>query len=73
VNTNALAVQAASLGLPGTVGAALAQGKYLNAATAHEAVAVLGATAATRLGIDRIYPGERIWVGGQWFYVAGIL
>jgi putative ABC transport system permease protein len=25
------------------------------------------------LGIDRIYPGERIWVGGQWFYLAGVL
>jgi hypothetical protein len=24
-------------------------------------------------GIDRIFPGERIWVGGQWFYLAGIL
>jgi putative ABC transport system permease protein len=23
--------------------------------------------------MDRIYPGERIWVGGQWFYIAGIL
>ena len=34
---------------------------------------MLGAAAAQRLGIDRIYPGERIWVGGQWFYVAGIL
>ncbi|MGH2849978.1 MAG: ABC transporter permease, partial [Solirubrobacteraceae bacterium] len=22
---------------------------------------------------DHIYPGERIWVGGQWFYLAGIL
>jgi putative ABC transport system permease protein len=32
---------------------------------------VLGAAAAQRLGIDRIYPGERIWVGGMWFYVAG--
>ena len=36
-------------------------------------VAVLGAAAAQRLGIDRVYPGERIWVGGLWFYVAGIL
>jgi putative ABC transport system permease protein len=36
-------------------------------------VAVLGAAAAQRLGIDRIYPGERIWVGGQWFTVTGIL
>jgi putative ABC transport system permease protein len=34
---------------------------------------VLGAAAAQRLGIDRIWPGERIWAGGQWFYLAGIL
>jgi putative ABC transport system permease protein len=73
VNTNALSVQAASLRLLPTVGATVARGRYLNAATAREPVAVLGATAAQRLGIDRIYPGERIWLGGQWFYVAGIL
>jgi putative ABC transport system permease protein len=29
--------------------------------------------AAQRLGIDRIRPGMRILVGGQWFYVTGIL
>jgi putative ABC transport system permease protein len=34
---------------------------------------VLGAVAAVQLGIDRVFPGERIWIGGQWFYVAGIL
>jgi putative ABC transport system permease protein len=73
VNTNALSVQAASLELLPTVGASVARGRYLNAATAREPVVVLGATAAERLGIDRIYPGERIWLGGQWFYVAGIL
>jgi len=73
VNTNALAVQAASLGLPHAVGAKIAQGSYLNAATAHEPVAVLGYAAAQRLGIDRLYPGERVWLGGQWFYLAGIL
>jgi hypothetical protein len=33
----------------------------------------LGSAAAERLGIDRIFPGERIWGGGQWFYLAGIL
>jgi putative ABC transport system permease protein len=73
INTNALSVQAASLGLPGTVGTAVAQGRYLNKATARLSVAVLGSTAAQRLGISRIYPGERIWLGGQWFYVIGIL
>jgi putative ABC transport system permease protein len=73
INTNALTVDATSLGLPRAVGTTLALGTYLNAATAREPVAVLGAAAAQRLGIDRVYAGERIWVGGMWFYVAGIL
>src|SRR5215831_3999154 len=73
INTNGLGVEAASLGLPAAVGTSIAQGRYLNAATAHEPVAVLGAVAAQRLGIHRIWPGERIWLGGQWFYVAGVL
>jgi putative ABC transport system permease protein len=73
VNTNGISVLAASLQLPSTVGTTVAQGRYLNAATAKLPVAVLGAEAARRLGIDRIHPGERIRVGGQWFYLAGIL
>ena len=73
VNTNALSVQAATLDLPAVVGSTVARGSYLNAATETEPVVVLGAAAAQRLGIDRIFPGLRIWVGGQWFYVAGIL
>src|SRR5205085_1236605 len=72
-NTNGLSVLAVSLGLPRTVGTTVARGSYLNAATAREPVAVLGTAAAKRLGIDRIFPGERIMIGGQWFYVAGIL
>ena len=73
INTNALSVDATSLNLPGAVGTTIARGEFLNAATATEPVCVLGAAAAQRLGIDRIYPGERIWVAGMWFYVAGIL
>jgi putative ABC transport system permease protein len=73
IDTNALSVVAASLGLPRAVGTILASGTYLNAATATEPVCVLGAAAAQRLGIDRIFPGERIWVGNQWFYPVGIL
>jgi putative ABC transport system permease protein len=72
-NTNALTVQAASLDLLPVVATTIAQGHYLNAATAQEPVAVLGAAAAQRLGIDHVYSGERIWVGGQWLYVTGIL
>jgi putative ABC transport system permease protein len=73
IDTNTLSVDAASLGLPREVGTSMAQGVYLNAADANEPVAVLGAAAAQRLGIDRIWPGERIWIGNQWFYLAGIL
>jgi len=73
IDTNALSVDAASLGLPAAVGTTIARGRYLNAATAREPVAVLGAIAAQRLGIDRIWPGERIWLGGMCFYVTGIL
>jgi putative ABC transport system permease protein len=73
INTNALTVDATSLGLPRAVGTTVAQGSFLNAATATEPVCVLGAAAAQRLGIDRVYPGERIWAAGMWFYVAGIL
>jgi putative ABC transport system permease protein len=73
VDTNALSVDAASLGLPGAVGTTVAQGQYLNAANQNEPVVVLGAAAAQRLGIDHIFAGQRIWVGGMWFYVIGIL
>ena len=73
IDTNALSVDAASLGLPSAVGTKIAEGSYLNAATATEPVCVLGAAAAQRLGIDGVYQGERIWLDDIWFYVAGIL
>jgi putative ABC transport system permease protein len=73
IDTNALTVDATSLNLPSVIGTSVAKGTFLNAATAREPVAVLGAAAAQRLGIDRIFSGERIWVDNQWFYVVGIL
>jgi len=73
INTNAVIIDAATTDLPAVTGTSLAQGRFLNAATAREPVAVLGAVTARLLGIDRIRPGERIWAGGQWFYVTGIL
>jgi putative ABC transport system permease protein len=79
VNTNALTVDASTLSLPAAAETSVAQGAYLNAATSGEPVCVLGAAAAQLLGIDRLFPGERIWIsgingsGGLWLYVAGIL
>jgi putative ABC transport system permease protein len=73
LQTSGLQVQAAGVDLLPAVGTTVAQGRYLNAATARKPVVVLGAEAARRLGIDRVFPGTRVWLGGQWFYVAGIL
>jgi putative ABC transport system permease protein len=73
IETSGLSVDATTLNLPAVSGTSLAQGRFLNAVTAREPVAVLGAVTAQLLGIDRIRPGMRIWVGGQWFYVTGIL
>jgi len=73
ISTNALTVRAASLNLPAVAATGIAQGSWLNEATATQPVAVLGAVAAQRLGFDRVTPGRRVWLGGQWFYVAGIL
>lgn len=72
-NTGGLEVQATSLNLLSVLSTGVARGNWLNEGTAHEPIAVLGSTAAKRLGIERVYPDERIWLGDQWFNVAGIL
>jgi putative ABC transport system permease protein len=72
-NTGGLQVRATSLNLLSVLGTGVASGDWLNEGTAREPVAVLGAVAAEQLGIDRVYPEKRTWLGGQWFSVAGIL
>ncbi|WP_055045879.1 ABC transporter permease [Devosia sp. A16] len=68
-----LAVYAARLDLLETLGATVAAGTWLNDATARYPAVVLGARAATRLGIGRGLIGQPVWVGGRWFTVVGIL
>jgi putative ABC transport system permease protein len=72
-NSGGIQVRAASLNLPSVLGTGVARGAWLNEGTAHLPVAVLGSVAAQHLGIDRAYPDQRIWLGGQWFNVAGVL
>ncbi|GLW30062.1 ABC transporter permease [Actinoplanes regularis] len=72
-NTGGLQVRAASLNLPSVLRTGIARGSWLNEGTAGEPVAVLGSVTAQRLGIDRVLPDQRIWLGDQWFNVAGIL
>jgi putative ABC transport system permease protein len=69
--TGGIAVTAADPSLPATVGATMAHGRFLNAATGRYPAVVLGAEAAERLGIDRT--GVRVWIGERWFTVIGIL
>jgi putative ABC transport system permease protein len=73
VSTGGLQVRATSLNLPAVLKTGVARGVWLNEGTAREPVVVLGAVAAERLGIDRVHVGQRIWLGHQWFHVAGIL
>lgn len=72
-NTGGLEVRATSLNLLPVLNTGVARGSWLNEGTAREPVAVLGSAAAAQLGIDRVYPDQRIWLGHQWFNVAGIL
>ncbi|MCP2328337.1 putative ABC transport system permease protein [Hamadaea flava] len=73
VETNALSVLAARTSLPGTVSATVRRGAWLNDATGRYPAAVLGASAATRLGIGRPSPAVEILVGGIRFTVIGVL
>jgi putative ABC transport system permease protein len=72
-NTGGLQVRATSLNLLPVLNTGMARGTWLNAGTAREPVVVLGSAAAEQLGIDRVDPERRVWLGDQWFDVAGIL
>jgi putative ABC transport system permease protein len=72
-NTGGLQVRATSLNLLPVLSTGVARGTWLNPGTAREPVVVLGAEAAAQLGIDRVDPERRVWLGDQWFDVAGIL
>jgi putative ABC transport system permease protein len=71
--TGGISVQAADLALLSTLGARVAEGAWLNRATARYPAVVLGAQAAHTLGIDRLQPPVAVWIGQRWFKVTGIL
>ncbi|GAA2082024.1 ABC transporter permease [Actinomadura alba] len=71
--TGGLAVRAGDGSLLAALDGSMAGGRFLNAATARHPVTVLGAEAARTLGVTRPDPGARVWIGGHWFTVAGVL
>lgn len=72
-HSGGLDVRAADTGLLATLDGHLAAGVFLSAATARYPVTVLGNQAAVQLGVARPNSGTRVWIGGHWFVVAGIL
>jgi putative ABC transport system permease protein len=71
--TAGLSVVAAGTDLLSALHGSVVQGAFLSATTERFPEVVLGATAAQRLGITSISPSTRLWVGGHWFSVIGIL
>jgi putative ABC transport system permease protein len=68
-----ITVRAAHLDLLKTVSATLADGTWLNAATARYPVVVLGYATAQRLGIGSVGTDVQVYLGDTWFTVIGIL
>ncbi|MBN6058391.1 ABC transporter permease [Nonomuraea sp. RK-328] len=71
--TSGIVTYAARLDLPTTIGANLSSGTWLNQATERYPAALLGSSAAQRLGIGAAGPDTQVLVGGIRFTVVGIL
>ncbi|MFQ5554185.1 MAG: ABC transporter permease [Acidimicrobiia bacterium] len=71
--TGGITVQAVDTHLLATVGGSIAEGRFLNEATAGYPTAVLGSVTAERMGIHDLAAQPRILVGDRWFSVIGIL
>jgi putative ABC transport system permease protein len=71
--TGALTVRACDPALLATLDGRLRHGGFLNPATARYPATVLGYQAAATLGIATLEQPTRVWLGGHWFTVVGIL
>ncbi|GAA1768489.1 ABC transporter permease [Luedemannella helvata] len=69
--TSSIDVLAVDRDLPGTLRFTVREGSWLTQATATYPAVVLGSRAGERLDIRA--PGVRVWLGGQWYAVVGIL
>ncbi|MGW5373051.1 ABC transporter permease [Streptomyces sp. NPDC004009] len=69
--TGSVEVAAAGSGLLPAVGGEVRIGRWLTGATQEYPAVVLGAQAARRL--DVYTPGTRLWLGGTWFSLVGVL
>jgi putative ABC transport system permease protein len=69
--TSGISVVAARADLLQVLRGSLHRGKFLDQVTENFPTVVLGSVAATRLGVGQV--GGKVWLGGRWFTVIGIL
>ncbi len=73
VQTGGIGVDAAEPGLLAAVGAKLATGQFLDAASEHYPTVVLGAQAASTLQIASVRGHIQVFIHGSWFSVIGVM
>jgi putative ABC transport system permease protein len=71
--TGGIAVMSAEPNLLETLGARMASGRFLDAATEGRPTVVLGSVAAKQLGIDSAASRPRVFLGDRWFTVIGVM
>jgi len=71
--TGGITVAAADTDLLATLNGSVAEGAWLNEASAEFTNVVLGSVSATRLGITEVDMGVQVFLGGEWFTVVGVL
>ncbi len=71
--TGGVTVQAVGLELLDVLAGEVADGRWLNEATAEYPTTVLGSVAAQRLGVSEVTGTQQVWLGEQWFTVVGVL
>lgn len=71
--TSGIQVVASDLDTLEATGAELSDGRFLDEASEDVPTVVLGAKAAERLGIRSLDGNPRVYIGGEWFAVIGIL
>jgi putative ABC transport system permease protein len=71
--TGGIGVRASDSNLVRALDGTLLTGTFLNGATSRYPAAVLGFDAAKYLGIASVDTSTRVWIGGRWFSVIGIL
>jgi putative ABC transport system permease protein len=73
LETKGIGTMAAWGDVPAVLGGGLASGRWIDPRPEAPDQVVLGADAARALGTERVSPDTRVWLGGRWVQVVGVL